>query len=43
MEIEIRPYESEGFAVVRTFASENEGYPCTCVRLPRSGRAPASG
>ena len=26
-------YESEGFRVVRTFESENAGYPCTCVRL----------
>jgi ribosomal protein S18 acetylase RimI-like enzyme len=26
-------YQSEGFTVVRTFAGENAGYPCTCVRL----------
>jgi ribosomal protein S18 acetylase RimI-like enzyme len=28
-----RLYEQEGFKVVRTFAGENAGYPCTCVRL----------
>jgi ribosomal protein S18 acetylase RimI-like enzyme len=28
-----RLYEQEGFKVVRTFAGDNAGYPCTCVRL----------
>ena len=32
----LRLYESEGFQVVRTFESENAGYPCTCVRLALS-------
>jgi GNAT superfamily N-acetyltransferase len=26
-------YASEGFEVVRTFAGENNGYPCACVRM----------
>lgn len=29
-------YESEGFKVVATFAGDNAGYPCTCVRLALS-------
>jgi len=28
-------YESEGFQEVRRFASDNAGYPCTCIRLER--------
>ncbi len=38
-----RLYESEGFGVVRTFDSDNAGYPCTCVRLalhPTTGTGP---
>jgi len=31
-------YESEGFKVVRSFESENAGYPCTCLRMARAGR-----
>jgi len=29
-------YESEGFREVKRFASENNGYPVTCVRMERS-------
>jgi GNAT superfamily N-acetyltransferase len=28
-------YESEGFREVARFESENNGYPCTCLRLSR--------
>jgi len=28
-------YESEGFQEVRSFESDNAGYPCTCLRLER--------
>ena len=28
-------YESEGFQEVKRFASDNAGYPCTCIRLER--------
>ena len=34
-----RLYASEGFQVVRTFASTNAGYPCTCVQLALSPSA----
>ena len=29
----IRLYRSEGFVEVARFASENAGYPCTCIRM----------
>lgn len=28
-------YESEGFQEARRFASDNAGYPCTCIRMER--------
>ena len=28
-------YESEGFKEVKRFAGDNNGYPCTCLRLER--------
>jgi ribosomal protein S18 acetylase RimI-like enzyme len=31
-------YRSEGFNVVSQFESENNGYPCTCLRLSRPGQ-----
>ena len=31
----IKLYESEGFQEVKRFAGENNGYPCTCLRLER--------
>ena len=31
----IKLYESEGFQEVKRFAGENNGYPCTCLRLQR--------
>jgi ribosomal protein S18 acetylase RimI-like enzyme len=31
----IKLYESEGFREVKRFAGENNGYPCTCIRLER--------
>ena len=31
----IKLYESEGFQEVKRYAGENNGYPCTCLRLER--------
>jgi len=31
----IKLYESEGFREIRRFAGENNGYPCTCIKLER--------
>ncbi len=33
----LRLYESEGFAVARTYTGDNAGYPCTCHRLTLGG------
>lgn len=38
----IRLYESEGFAVVRTYTGDNAGYPCTCHRMTLGGVIPQS-
>ena len=33
-------YLSEGFQEVRRFAGDNNGYPCTCLRLERKALTP---
>lgn len=39
----IRLYESEGFAVARTYMGDNAGYPCRCHRLTLGGTMRAPG
>ncbi len=36
-------YQRAGFAITRTFAGENAGYPCTCVRLDLQPALPDAG